>query len=300
MLVSSRHLPKHELLWAEAINAPCYIRNRLFSTASSDSTKTLYEVLLHKTPDLSHIRVFGSKAFVHIPKAKRKGKRNERARIGYFVDYERGNSYCVYLPEAGKVVVSRDVKVDEKAQPTQRENAQDCDDDHVQFDDPFKQFSAETLMPEAAGRPGMQGSEAQVDDSQYAVDVPGDADAQDEMDAQYEADTQPGRGSDQESIDDVSTERIDFVTHYPDFRRSSRTSKPPERLGYDSAMFLQQARMKNDEANAPLTFAEAISGPEGKEWQAAMDEEMKQFDKMNTWKPVDLPEGARTVKKKWV
>lgn len=148
MLLNSRHLLQHELLWAEGINTACYIRNRVFSTASSDSYETLYEVLLHKKPDLSHIRVFGSKAFVHIPKEKRKRKHSERANIGYLVVYDRESSYRVYLPEEGIVVVSRDAKVDENAVQIQDANAQNMeqsDGDRVQFEDPFEQFRPDNL-----------------------------------------------------------------------------------------------------------------------------------------------------------
>ena len=150
-----------------------------------------------------------------------------------------------------------------------------------------------------------QGSDAQVDDSQDDADVQGDVDDQ-EFDAQVEKHTQNDADmhraglSDQKSTDGVTNERIDFVTHYLRVCRSSRTRKPSERLVYDSAMFLQQARMNKDEATAPLTFVEADSGPDGKEWPAAMDEEMQQFDEMNTLKLVNLPKGVRKVKNKLV
>ena len=69
----------------EAVSTACYIRNRLHSTATADFGKTPYEVLLNKKPDLSHVRMFGSKGFVHTPKVKRKGKLERRAKIVYLV-----------------------------------------------------------------------------------------------------------------------------------------------------------------------------------------------------------------------
>ena len=66
MLISGKHLPQHNLMWAEAINTECYIRNRLSTSASSEK-KTPYELILNKRPDVSHIRAFGAKSYVHKP-----------------------------------------------------------------------------------------------------------------------------------------------------------------------------------------------------------------------------------------
>lgn len=68
MLLSSKHIPNYASLWAEAVNTACYLRNRVSSTASKDQTKTPYEVLLNKKPNLQHLRIFGSKAVMHIYK----------------------------------------------------------------------------------------------------------------------------------------------------------------------------------------------------------------------------------------
>ena len=73
-----------------------------------------------KRPDLSHIRAFGARAFVHIPKERRKGKFAKRAKSGYLVEFDRGDSYRVYLPDEGRVVISRDVSFDESIPGTIR------------------------------------------------------------------------------------------------------------------------------------------------------------------------------------
>ena len=58
--------------------------------------------------------------------------------------------------------------------------------------------------------------------------------------------------------------------------------------------------MHNEEATTPLTYQEAVSAPDIKQWKNAMDEEMEQIEEKKTWKLVKLPEGARVVKNKWV
>jgi hypothetical protein len=55
--------------WAEAVNTAVYIKNRC-PTKALDS-KTPQEAWTGVKPDVSHLRVFGCKAFAHIPDEKR-------------------------------------------------------------------------------------------------------------------------------------------------------------------------------------------------------------------------------------
>eukprot|EP00253_Pinus_taeda_P027032 PITA_27032 len=55
--------------WAEAVDTACYLVNRSRSSALED--KTPQEVWTGKKPFLSHLRVFGCDAYVHVPKEKR-------------------------------------------------------------------------------------------------------------------------------------------------------------------------------------------------------------------------------------
>ena len=101
-------------MWAEAVNASCYIHNRIYSSVAKGETP--YALIMNKKPDLSHIRIFGARAYVHVPKARRVDKKfSQRAQPGFLVGYETDNSFRVYLPEDNRVVVSRDVNVDENA-----------------------------------------------------------------------------------------------------------------------------------------------------------------------------------------
>ena len=55
--------------WAEAANTATYVKNR---SPSSHSTKTPWELFNGRKPDVSGMRVFGSKAYVHVPKQLRR------------------------------------------------------------------------------------------------------------------------------------------------------------------------------------------------------------------------------------
>jgi transposase InsO family protein len=53
-------------LWAEAVGTACYLVNR--SPSSTLDDKTPHEVWTGKKPSLTHLRVFGCDAYVHVPK----------------------------------------------------------------------------------------------------------------------------------------------------------------------------------------------------------------------------------------
>lgn len=68
-----------------------------------------YEVWFGKKPSVTHLRIFGTKCFVHIPKVKRK-KFDSKANVGYLVGYcGDKDGYRVWIPEENNVILSRDV-----------------------------------------------------------------------------------------------------------------------------------------------------------------------------------------------
>jgi len=71
--------------------------------------KTPQEVWTGKKPSLSHLRVFGSEAYVHVPKEKRT-KLDSKSKKCIFIGYKDGlKSYKLWNPVTRKVVYSRDV-----------------------------------------------------------------------------------------------------------------------------------------------------------------------------------------------
>ena len=56
-------------LWAEAKQNANYVRNRC---PAAGIDKTPWELFCGKVPDLAHLRVFGARAFVQVPKCLRK------------------------------------------------------------------------------------------------------------------------------------------------------------------------------------------------------------------------------------
>ena len=97
--------------WAEAVCTAVMIRNR--SPAVSVDNMTPYECFYGSKPDVSHFKVFGCKAYMHVPKENRK-KWDSKTKKCIFVGYSiTSKGYRLYDPVSRKICVSRDVLFDE-------------------------------------------------------------------------------------------------------------------------------------------------------------------------------------------
>jgi hypothetical protein len=102
-------------LWDEALLTANYLRNR---SAVANRDKTPWELFHGSAPDVSHLRTFGARAYVHIPKELRT-KLNSRTQPGVLVGYAAGNKgYRIYL-DSGAITVAKDVIFDERWRPGQ-------------------------------------------------------------------------------------------------------------------------------------------------------------------------------------
>lgn len=76
---------EHGLLWVEAMSSAAYLRNRVPNRNRTDTTP--YELWYGKKPNVGHLRVFGSPAFVKVPESQRR-KLDCKARKTVFVGYD--------------------------------------------------------------------------------------------------------------------------------------------------------------------------------------------------------------------
>lgn len=100
-----------DTFWGEAALAFVYVTNR-FPTAPLGTT-TPYERWYGHKPDVSHFRVWGCRAFVHIQRDQRTKTQSHTAEcvfIGYPEDHK---AWKFYNPKSRKVIISRDVIWDE-------------------------------------------------------------------------------------------------------------------------------------------------------------------------------------------
>ncbi|CAK9797987.1 Copia protein, partial [Anthophora quadrimaculata] len=117
-MISGASLDK--VFWGEAVLTATYLIN-LTPTKALKVTKTPFELWHSKKPKLKYLKIFGSTVYVH--NKIRKTKFDEKSWKGILLGYEP-NGYKVWDVKNGKLVVVRDVIVDEtdylKTRPVMR------------------------------------------------------------------------------------------------------------------------------------------------------------------------------------
>src|SRR5215471_1167307 len=112
-ILADSNLPKR--LWMEIASTVVYLKNRSPTSAVKDMTP--YEAWHKEKPDLSHLQIISTKAYVHVPKDLRK-KLDFNAKTGVFVGYDGRNQYRIWDPAKQDVIVFRDVEFDETTTST--------------------------------------------------------------------------------------------------------------------------------------------------------------------------------------
>ncbi|OAP03954.1 hypothetical protein AXX17_AT3G36890 [Arabidopsis thaliana] len=83
----------------------------------------------------------------------------------------------------------------------------------------------------------------------------------------------------------------------PEVRRSERSRHKPDRFGDwvmdDHALFI----IESDE---PTSYEEAMMGPDSDKWLEAAKFEMESMSQNKVWTLVDLPDGVKAIKCKWI
>ena len=98
-------------IWDEDINCAAYVQNKV--THKKLEVKTPFDAWSGQNPNVSHFRVFGSKAWARIPPEKRKAlqhQRKESIMVGY---YEYENGYKLFDPSSHKTFIERSVQFKE-------------------------------------------------------------------------------------------------------------------------------------------------------------------------------------------
>ena len=103
-------MPKE--FWAEAIATTVYLSNR--APTRSAWNKTPQEAWNGRKSGISHLRVFGSIAYVHVPD-ERRSKLDDKSEKIVFIRYDmRSKGYKLYNPSNGKTIISNNVEFDEE------------------------------------------------------------------------------------------------------------------------------------------------------------------------------------------
>ena len=100
-----------DFYWTEAVATVVYIMNRTLTAAIHGMTPE--ERYTGRKPDISHLKIFGCIAYVHVSDELR-SKLDPKAEKCIFIGYSlQQKGYKCYNPSTRKFTVSRDVVFDE-------------------------------------------------------------------------------------------------------------------------------------------------------------------------------------------
>lgn len=290
-LLIDKALPGH--LWAEAVKAAGDILNLRSTKQHPD--KTPQELFDGKKPSISHLRVFGSPVFVHIPKISRT-KLDPRSEQCVLLSFDTAaKAYRCYRPSTRKVFISRDVSIDESASNYPHQHLA-----HNENPSP-EDIPAPTAREELLARPPPQ---LPVDES--VSQTPLSSTPDDPLFPGDHPDTGPLSVAPLSPIHSISssdsqpTASIDPPappsTTLP--RRSDRIRHFPKHLhDFAAHVQLQPQHLSADELTDNLTFTQASVHPK---WRTAMQEEIASIHANRTWSLVPLPPDKKAITSKWV
>lgn len=263
--------------WAEAVATAAYIVNRSPSRVLAEVTP--HEKWTGKKPNISHLKIFGSKAMVHVPKQNRQ-KWDSKSREVIFVGYcDNTKGYRLYDKVSKKIVISRDVIFIENSNILEKSTPENVS------------------VPQLITLP-LSSSKTDCLDPQIQIE---EADETTEVNESSQNET--SSSSNETSFEScVMNKKTDDETYYPDTDDSDDDC-------LHSKITLRSHQRKNMGGNNlmcfmaipdPITVKEALSGPNAKQWKEAMDEEYKSLLENNTWEITTLPANKHAIPCKWV
>ena len=99
-------------LWGEVVTIVVYILNRC--PTKKLKNKVPEEVWSGKQPSVSHLKVFGSICYKHVPNVRRR-KLDDKSEPLVLVVYHKVGAYKLFNPINDKIVMSRDMVIDENS-----------------------------------------------------------------------------------------------------------------------------------------------------------------------------------------
>lgn len=277
--------------WAEATNTAIYLKNR--SPTKALIGKTPEEMWSGKIRSLKHLRVFGCKVMVHIPKQKR-SKWQSKAREQVFLGYcENTKTYRVCDMKTMNVDKSRDVVFYEKVFPclvnsntSQFESHRDIISPQIQQ----RYFSVPAPCPVEVGGIG--------DNHDVTLEPVGTPEVNDVHVQLHDENDFP-------ALEPVGALEVNDVLEpvgAPEVNDGSDISerRPPRSTRNPNPRYVFNVDDRMSKSSDPVSCAEILRRPDKHVWEKAMSEEIQCHERNKTWEVCTLPVGKKPVKSKWV
>ena len=310
-------------LWGEAVKTMAYLLNRTFRTTIPE--KTPIEAFTGKRPSLAHLRVFGSSAYVHIPKKRRGGKFAPHRKLMIFVGYPDGiKGWRFFDPQAGAFVHAREAAFFEL------QRVETVDHELTEDEGRFEEVGDDDIGGKKGKDDGVGAPGHASGDSQHQFHPPGLTNTPKEKgeeptgrseDAAQAAEHEelvgapvaaPVGGSEEsvgaapEAPTKAKESALPRVSRWADQptrslpKRANRFDGNYKKLSTGKQAVVSAFAATPAQTHIPLTFHEAMESENAEDWTKACASEMASLKLNGVWELVDLPAGRKAVKSKWV
>ncbi|KAM4060916.1 reverse transcriptase (RNA-dependent DNA polymerase) [Hirsutella rhossiliensis] len=303
--------------WPYVLQSITYVRN-LSPTAKLPTTP--YEAWHGEKPDVTHLRVIGSKGWALLPAAKRR-KLQPKGIPCRMLGYQ-GHCNYILLDSSNRVFVSPNVIfVEHVAKPTVSERQPKRPKTGQSLGQLIREEGQQAECPPRTLR---NGNNTTADTASLYTPATSTALSPEPEDSQTSDSTRDLSDSSEDNIvshrdesddsalldllEETSPEPSVYSTIHaaadpirPSVRRSTRQRVPPLRYGYnfDHAFAMAMAISQQWEDHEPLAFKQAMQSDSAKNWHAAMADEIQSLQVNKTWELTDLPPGRKALRGKW-
>ena len=272
-----------KVFWGEGILTAAYLKNRTVHSSLKGPATPEERWSGHK-PSVRHLRIFGSKVGVLVPKQYR-GAADSKSWSGIMVGYSPSHKgWRIWNPKTRKVRVERDVIFHEQEIIAKN-----------------KVENIDITMAEKVSAP----SERATDEE------PRGADSESGITAEWNAYTNSLTLRDAPEAE--RAHEISPVALVPERQAQRHRSQPVRltatRLGHLNVAEGQKKKEDTEEnlamaylalGDEPVTYKEAVTGKNAKEWSAAIEKEIKSLEDNKTWEVCEKPDNKTLVGCKWV
>eukprot|EP00253_Pinus_taeda_P029314 PITA_29314 len=273
-----------------------------WSPSSTLEDKTPQKVWTGKKPSLSHLRVFGCDAYVHVPKEKRT-KLDSKSEKCIFIGYKDGlKGYKLWNPVTRKVVYNRDVvfrevkdvikhevqpKEPEKREFELKEEESDSTAEE-ESEDEEPQTLAGYKLCNPATRKVVYSRDVVLREVKDVIKHEVQRKEPEKIEFELKKEESESTAEEESEDEEPQTSAV---------RRLVRERRHHER--YSPSAFCSNFSLSITDDD-PKTVKEAVDLEDGKLWKEAMVDEMASLHKNEAWDLVQFPTRRKPIGSKWV
>lgn len=259
--------------WGHAVLFSAYVTNRSPTEGKRQTPSELWE---GRKPNVSNMRVFGCTAYNHVPKELRR-KLDKSGKKMIFIGYFN-SGYKLYDMETRKVISARNVIFDETK---------------LESDNAMRYILDRAEKEKDERSDQEQESEEECNDGNVPID-----------DTKRKSEK---RNTENENRRVEETQEVETVTKKADIPERGRARreirKPVWQKDYeidldenDTALYA----LLSSYQDVPTNFDDIKGRKDEKEWNRAINEELKVLKESETWKFVPIPKNKKLLDSRWI